>query len=194
MKFRSLLSLAVAIAATFGVNSMCLASEGGVNPMDFKADLALWTLVVFVITLLVLGKFAWKPIMAGLDKREANIANEIAQAEAQNAQAKKLLDDYKAQLRDAKTEITAMLDNAKKNAEKAKDMILDKAKADAEAESKRAAQEIAAAKKEAMSELANSAANLAVDLASKICQSQLNQDAHKKLIDSAVNNFTKQAL
>ncbi len=197
MKYRSLLSLMIAIGSVVMTNAVCMASEeasGPVNPMNFQADLALWTAVIFILTLLILGKFAWKPIVEGLDKREAGIADQIAQAETQNAQAKALLDEYKSQLANAKNEVATMVDDAKKNAEKVKQVIIDKAKADAEAEVRKAASQIEQAKKEAIAELANNAADMAINLAGKICQKQLDKNAHSNLINTAVDNFSKQAL
>ena len=56
------------------------------DPLEWKSDLALWTAVVFLCLLAILWKFAWKPIAEGLDKRERNVADQIAQAEAANAE------------------------------------------------------------------------------------------------------------
>ena len=68
------------------------------NPLDLKSDLALWTAVVFVVLLAVLWKFAWKPIAEGLDKREQHIADQIAEAERNNQDARQLLADYQQKL------------------------------------------------------------------------------------------------
>ena len=56
------------------------AHAANTNPLSFDPDLALWTLGVFVLLLLILKKFAWGPIVAGLDKREHKIADDIAAA------------------------------------------------------------------------------------------------------------------
>lgn len=195
MKFRTILSLAVASGSVLLTDAVCLAEEGGsVNPLALSKDIAFWTAVVFIITLLVLGKFAWKPIVEGLDKREQGIADQIAQAAQLNEEAQKTLAEYKAQLADAKTEVATMIESAKQSAQKSGQLILDKAKADAEAESKRAKTEIELAKKEAMQELADNAADLALVLAGKICQKDLDKAAHAKLINKAVENFQKQTL
>ena len=195
MKFRTILSLAVAAGSVLLTDAVCLAEEGGsVNPLALSKDIAFWTAVVFIITLLVLGKFAWKPIVEGLDKREQGIADQIAQAEKMNQDAQLTLAEYKSQLADAKAEVAAMIEQARQSAEKSRQLILEKAKADAEAESKRAKTEIELAKKEAMQQLADNAADLALVLAGKICQKDLDKSAHAKLINEAVENFQKQAL
>ena len=195
MMFRTILSLAVASGSVLLTDAVCLAEEGGsVNPLALSKDSAFWTAVVFIITLLVLGKFAWKPIVEGLDKREQGIADQIAQAEQLNQDAQKTLADYKAQLADAKTEVAAMLDSARQSAQKYEQDAKNEADAKAVAITQKAQAEIELAKKEAMQELANKATELAFDLAGKICQKNLDKTAHADLINEAVENFSKQAL
>src|SRR5664279_2003352 len=64
-------------------------AEGGEpNPLDWKADLALWSFIVFLILFGVLYKAAWGPLAEGLSKREKHITDQIAQANAANQQAK----------------------------------------------------------------------------------------------------------
>src|SRR5690242_1631023 len=58
------------------------------DPTEFKGDLAIWTFCVFVILLIILSKFAWGPISAGLEKREHHIAEHIAAAERSHQDAK----------------------------------------------------------------------------------------------------------
>ena len=64
------------------------------RPEEFQTDLAIWTFVVFVVLLAILWKFAWGPIVAGLEKREQGIAEHIAAAERAHEEAKLLLAEY----------------------------------------------------------------------------------------------------
>lgn len=50
------------------------------KPEQFRSDLAIWTFVVFILLLAILWKFAWGPIVAGLEKREESIAHNIDEA------------------------------------------------------------------------------------------------------------------
>ena len=50
------------------------------NPLDLTCDLGLWTVVVFVLLLFILRKFAWKPMLEGLQKREENIRSALVEA------------------------------------------------------------------------------------------------------------------
>jgi F-type H+-transporting ATPase subunit b len=84
-----LLAAAVAVASEGQQN----AAEQGVFSGTF-AD-SLWTIIAFVLLLVVLGKFAWKPLLDGLKARQEHIQHEIRGAEAAKQQAEKLLDEYK---------------------------------------------------------------------------------------------------
>ena len=61
------------------------------SPAWFQKDLAIWSFAVFLGLLGVLTKFAWKPIMQGLEKREEGIARQIAETKASNEEAKRML-------------------------------------------------------------------------------------------------------
>jgi len=173
------------------------AHEGGhggdvnLNPLDWKSDLAIWTGVVFVLLLLVLGKFAWGPIADGLDKRESRIAGEIEAAEKANADAKAQLEEYRQKLAAAGEEVRQLIEQAKRDAEAVGQGIEQKAREAAEAEKRRAEEDIKLATAGALKELAEQSANLAVDLAGKIVQQRLSAEDHSALINDAVAKFSK---
>jgi F-type H+-transporting ATPase subunit b len=172
---------------------LLLASSGGegANPLEWKNDLALWTAVVFLGLLAILWKSAWKPISQGLDKRERNMADQIAQAEAANAKAKEILADYERRLAEAEEQVRAIVAQGRRDAEKAGRVLIDKAKDDAQAEFNRAVAQIDAATAAAIKELADRGVTLAVELAGKIVQAKLNAADHARLIEQAVSGFVK---
>ncbi len=159
------------------------------KPEDFKWDLSLYTFVVFLLLVGVLGKFAWGPIVQGLEKREHGIASQIESAEKANQHAQELLADYEKKLATAQEQVKAMHDDARKVAETTKQSILTEAKAGAEAERDRAVKDIELATDKALKELAEKSANLAVDLAGKIVKAKLTASDHSKLIQEAVAKF-----
>src|SRR2546423_15090488 len=70
-----------------------------------RYDLGIYTLIVFGILVVVLGKYAWGPVMAGLDKREANLRKAHDDADAARAEAQRALADIQARLSKAKQEV-----------------------------------------------------------------------------------------
>jgi F-type H+-transporting ATPase subunit b len=164
-------------------------SGNSADPMSIDPDLALFTLLVFVILLIVLGKFAWKPIIEALEHREQGIANHIAEAERNHNEAKALLAQYEQKLALAANEVRELLDEARRDAEHTRQSILAEAKAGAEAERARALHEIESATDAALKTLAERSADLAIDLAGKVLQTKLTPADHQRLIQDAMGKF-----
>ena len=166
-------------AAAHGEHAGGASGDETPNPLawkEFKADLAIWTAVVFLVLLAVLWLGGWGRLAQGLDRREEAIAGQIAQAEEANRQAKELLARYEQKLADAQQEVRALL----------------QAKQEAEAEHQRALREIDKATAGALKELAQRSATLAVELAGKILQAKLSPQDHQHLIEQAVAHFAQQ--
>jgi F-type H+-transporting ATPase subunit b len=163
------------------------------DPLEVDVDLAICTLIVFVLLLIVLKKFAWGPIAAALDLRERTIADHITLAEQTHEEGKKLLALYEAKLAAAQDEVRAILDQARRQAEQAHQELLAKARAEAQAETQRAKREIEMAKDQAMIELAQMSADQAVNLAGKILGAKLDAADHRSLIEGALASFSQSA-
>ena len=183
------------VALVLGMTSSALASGGGtdaLNPLNsWKANTAIWTGVVFLVLLAVLTKFAWKPIVHGLDEREKQMADELAAAERANADAKANLTEYQRKLDAAQGDVREILDKARRDAEQLGREMAEKVRQETVAEKQRALREIEMATNGAVKELAERSATLAVELAGKIVQSRLDPAAHAKLIQQAVDGFAK---
>ncbi|MBX9790538.1 MAG: F0F1 ATP synthase subunit B [Pirellulales bacterium] len=159
------------------------------NPVEADPDLAIYTLIVFVILFFILTKFAWKPIAEALDRREHLIAEQIAAAERSQTEARQLLHNYEQKLAAAQDEVRGILDEARRDAAATGQEIVAKAASEAEAEKNRALREIDTAKVQAVKELAEQSARLAVSLAGKIVSSELDQNRHSQLIHDAMARF-----
>lgn len=171
------------------------AAEGGINPLaksEINGDLAVWTAAVFVVLLLVLWKFAWGPLTKGLEKRERGIADQIAQAERAHQQAQELLAQYEQRLAQARDEVRAIVEQGRRDAERAGRELIEKAHSEAAVEQERALRQIDAATAAAIKELADRSAGLAVELAGKILRIELKPSDHADLIRQAVASFASQ--
>lgn len=150
------------------------AGESGPNPLAVDPDLAIWTLVVFLVMFAILKKFAWPQIAAAVDERERRIAATVADADARLADAKRILAEHEAKLAATAGEVRAMLDEARRDAEVVKKRVEEEGRKAAQVEVDRAMTEIKRATDSAIQDLATRAANLAIDLGERVVRDQLH--------------------
>lgn len=163
--------------------------ETKTNPLSIDPDLAIFTAIVFVILLVILRKFAWGPIMEGLDKRESSIANQIEEAKQSNEQAKQALAQYEAKLAAATDEVRGLLAQARQDAEATKERIVAEAEQAARRERERAVQDIVLAKDAAVRELAQKSVDAAVALAGQVLRREVDSQKHAQLIQDSLEKF-----
>jgi F-type H+-transporting ATPase subunit b len=160
-------------------------AETGV-PIGFKLDLALWSLIVFLVFLFVLKKTAWGPMIDGLDKREAGIRASIAEADESQRKAQALLAEYEDKLRGAEQTVADMVAEAKRDAERTSQDIVAKAQSEVESLRDRAKEDIGRAKDAALAEVF-STVNSQVALATEhVLGRALNDGDQERLIQEAL--------
>jgi F-type H+-transporting ATPase subunit b len=167
-------------------------AEGGhanTNPLSIDPDLAIVTVLVFLLLLIVLRKFAWKPIITGLDKREHHVAEQLDEAERRNREAEQMLQKYQTQLATASEQVKQMLEEARKSAEAHREQELARTQEAVKRERERAVAEIEAATGRALQEVANKAADTAITLAGRIVRRELKKDDHAALVTQAIDQF-----
>jgi F-type H+-transporting ATPase subunit b len=183
---------APAWSAEGGADALNPINAAPVNPEHgFRGDLTVWTAVVFLVVLAILYKTAWGPISEGLQKRENEIAAQIAEAQRKNDEARQLLVDYEKKLSAAQDEVRSLVEQGRRDAEKIGQQLLEKAREEAGIERQRAVQQIESATLAALKELAERSATLAVDLAGKIVGARLQASDHSRLIEQAVAEFSR---
>jgi F-type H+-transporting ATPase subunit b len=165
-------------------------AAGDPNPLAFRTDLAIWTLIVFLVLFGLLSVFAWPQIAAALDEREKRITDSIAAAVAKHEEAKQLLVQHEAKLAAAAGEVRALLEEARRDAEHTRRSIAAKGEQDAKAALERALREIDRAKDGAIHDLAITSANTAIELARKVVREKLSQDEQNKLVREALGKLT----
>jgi F-type H+-transporting ATPase subunit b len=156
------------------------------SPAWFQTDLAVWSFVVFLGLLALLTKFAWKPIMEGLEKREQGILDTIASTHRANDEAKRMLASYERRLAETADEVRGMLEEARRDAETTKQTIVAEARKAADEEKARAKHEIQLAKDDALSQIAEKAGHLAVEVAGKFLRERLSSDDQSRLVRDSV--------
>lgn len=158
---------------------------------NFSLDLFVKQTILFLLLIFLMVKFAWKPIMSALNKREEGIqgaldAAENAKKEMQNLQAdnEKLLKEARAEresmLKEAREMKTKMIEDAKAEAKEAADKMVTQAQAAIEAE-----------RKSAIADLKGQVAALSVEIAEKVVKSELsNKGKQLELVDEMLGNAT----
>lgn len=155
---------------------------------DFSSGLFIIQSVIFLIVLLVLHKFAWKPIMDAVNEREVTIVDSLNQAKLAKEEVQNLKAENEIIIREAKVE----RDNILKEAREIKDRIVGEAKDIAKAEGdkmiEQARQSIQAEKSAAMSEIKNQIGVLSVTIAESILKQKLDNDgAQNALVENILN-------
>lgn len=163
------------------------------NILEFKPSLALSTLIVFLLLLFVLGKFAWGPLAKALDERERFHEEALQKSELARAESERLLAEHRQLMARANDEVRTLIDQARKSAEAAAGEIVAKAQSEAEAAKQRAERDIAQARDQALNEIWSRTADLAVNVAGKVLSREVNADEHRRLVNSAMDALSSMA-
>lgn len=161
------------------------------DPAEFKSDLAIYTLIVFLLLLGLLYKFAWGPITEGLEKRESSVRQNIADAEAARVKAEKMLAEHAQKLDKAQDEIRELLAEARRDADHTKAEIVAAAQKEAETTRQRAIQEIGRARDQALDDLFAFMGKSIEQATEQVVGRSLTGDDHARLITEALNNVTQ---
>ncbi|HSG69176.1 MAG TPA: F0F1 ATP synthase subunit B [Planctomycetaceae bacterium] len=162
-------------------------SSGGMN---IKEDLALWSLVTFLVFILVLRLFAWGPLIEGLDKRETNIRGQLAEAEAARLKAEQMLKEHARKLDAVQDEVKAIIEEAKRDAEHTKNDIIQTARKEAQTTQDRAIHEIERARDQALKELFDTMSMQVAQATEHVIGRSLGGDDQQRLIDEALAQFS----
>jgi F-type H+-transporting ATPase subunit b len=158
-------------------------------PTDW--GLQIWTFVTFAVLLVLLAKFAFRPIAQALDRRGETIKKSIEEAEKQRAEAKKLMEDYQKQLAEARAEANKIIEEARGLGEDVRKEVVEKANAEASALLQRSQEELQRQKEKGVQELKDTVASLSVQIASKIIEKEVNEATHRQLVENLFKDLTK---
>jgi len=159
--------------------------------LQVNPGLIVWTIVTFILLLAILRKFAWKPMLEALTRREEGIRSSIERAENAKQEAEHILEENRKQLARADEESRHILNESRSLAEKLKNEIVEKANQQARVMVEQARQEIGRDKDIAITQLRGEVADLAVKAAEKILGETLDGSKHKKIIDDILKGLPK---
>ena len=158
---------------------------------DFSFGLFFWQIIILVTLVLLLAKFAWKPILDALNEREQGIQKALDSAEKARKEMQNLQADNEKLLQEARVE----RDNMIKEARQIKDKMIAEAKEDAQREGEKMIQQAKATiqneKNAALADIKNQVATLSVQIAEKVIREELSTKAkQERLVDEMLNDVT----
>ena len=159
--------------------------------LDVDFGLFAWILITFLLFMFILAKFAWKPILNALKERESSIKDSLESAEIAMEQAKKISADNEKAMKEAEQKAQEIRKQAVDEAEAIRQERIEKSRKEAEAMLEQARETIEQEKQKALVELRKEVADLAVQAASKIIESELDDQKNKKLVEEYIKDISK---
>ncbi|MDR7078604.1 F-type H+-transporting ATPase subunit b [Neobacillus niacini] len=157
------------------------AAHSGVNWGDI-----IFQLFIFIVLMALLKKFAWGPLMGIMKEREEHVAGEISAAEQSRVEAKKILEEQRSLLKEARSEAQVLIESAKKQGDIQRDEIIAVARTEADRMKESAKLEIEQQKEKAVAAIREQVASLSVLIASKVIEKELNAADQDKLINDYI--------
>ncbi len=165
------------------------AAGGPVNLLDPKAGLMVWTLLIFVFLLVVLSKFAYKPMLAAVEAREAALEKALGDAKRDREEAAALLAEQQKALAEARAEMQKAMNDGRTAAEALRTEMLEKVKAEGADMLERTRREMQAEKEKAVADLRREAIDLAISGASKVIGRNLDSATDRSLVESFLSGL-----
>ena len=165
------------------------AEEAPLSPFAGNLGNMVWTLVIFVLVVVVLGKFAWGPVLALLQQREEFIHKSLSDAKRDRDEAEARLKDYAAKLQSAQAEAVVIIEGARKDAERLREELRQRARTEADTMLKNAERQIEMQTTRAVQQIRQEAVDLSVTIASKLLQRNISKEDNEKLIADALKQI-----
>jgi F-type H+-transporting ATPase subunit b len=179
MKQSLWLTFVVALAAAPAAGAQ---EEHAAGPLTVEFGLMFWTLVVFVLLLVILRKFAWPAILGAVEAREKALEDQLAEAERNRAESAALLAEHKKLVADAKAQAHGIVVESRTLAEKERAVALEKTKQEQEELLARARREIAGERDRAIADLRREAVDLSLAAASKLIGERLDSERDRRVV------------
>ncbi|MCQ2801362.1 MAG: F0F1 ATP synthase subunit B [Bacilli bacterium] len=174
----------VTLGMDIGVDKESFLDKLFPNPWD-----ALAVFLAFIILLIAVFFFAYKPVKKLLKQRGDYVEGKIKSAEDKEREATRLLDDANEQIKEKKIEAMGIVEKAKEEANLERQAILEKAKKEKEAEVKKAKEEIAQEIEASKDEIHREIVSVAIDASSKVLEREVTKKDNEKLIDSFIDDL-----
>ena len=154
---------------------------------SFDPGLIIWTTIIFTLLLIILKKFAWKPILKAVDERNNSIKESLLAAEKARDEMSQLTSNNEKIIAQAKVDRDVLLKEAREMKSQIISQAKDKAVIEAEKLVNSAKEQISNEKMKALTELKNHVADLSIEMAEKVLLFELSDsEKQKELVNTAL--------
>jgi F-type H+-transporting ATPase subunit b len=160
------------------------------SPIEFRSDMAIFSLCVFGLLFALLYLKAWPKISSALEEREAGIRRAIADAEKARIDSAEMLRQHQAKLDSVQEEVKAILAEARRDAEQTKNDIVASANTEATNIKNRAVADINLAKDQALHELFDKMADQVAAATTHVVGRTVTGDDQNRFIREAMNQVS----
>jgi F-type H+-transporting ATPase subunit b len=183
---RSLAILSLAPASLFAQEA-----EGGGTRVFMQPDTGLmfWTLVIFVVLLFILSKFAFGPLTKAVADRERALQDAIDKANADREAAARLLQEHQLKIEAARDEAQKFIAEGRAVAEKMRADMIEQTRKEQQDILERARRDIDAEKERAIAQLRREAVDLALAGASKVVEQNLESAKNRQIVESYLSSI-----
>jgi F-type H+-transporting ATPase subunit b len=157
--------------------------------LSIEPGLLIWTIITFVILLIVLRKVAWTPLLSALEQRESTIRNSLDEAQRVRQESEQLLAENRRILANANRESARILEQGREEAERHRTSITEQAHTEAQRMIDEARREIVRERQLAVQELKRTAADLALVAAGKLLRTAVTDEEHRRLVTESIDRF-----
>lgn len=167
------------------------AEEGGkVDLLSPSGGLMVWTIAIFAALLVVLSRFAFKPMLAAVEARERSLQEALDAAARDRDEAARVLAEHRQQLDNARAEAQKLIADGRATAEKLRNDLLDQARGQQQEILDRARRDIETEKTNAIAALRREAVDLAIAGAGKVIERNLDDRGNRKLVEDFLGSLS----
>ena len=175
-------------------SQLLAASSSGSFLITPSVGLMIWTLLVFVASMLLLRRFAFPAIRDALDRRQKSIEDAIDTAERTRVEADKLLAEYRERLTEARGQADEIVTRARRAAEEHEHEAIEAARQRREHLLEETKRDIEAETRRAIAEIRDEVTNLTILATEKVTRKTLDSDDQRRLVEEAIGELDFSAL
>ena len=157
--------------------------------LNIEPGLLIWTIITFILLMVVLRKVAWNPLLSALEGRESSIREALEESQRARQEAQAILEENQRQLAEANRESARIIEQGREEAERVKASITDQARLEGQRLVEDARRQIAREQQAAIQDLKSTAADLALQATGRLLSTAVTSDDHRRLVTEFLDRF-----